>query len=430
MFALRYTAVIFSEQGNKGGALQERKLISAESVTEGHPDKLCDQIADAILDDMLRQDPHAHVAVEVCAATGQFVVFGEVRGEVYTDIPGIVRSVVRNVGYTSSTIGLDADSCGVLVSLTEQSPEINQGVARIVDKTERVISCEERYASQGAGDQGVMFGYACDETSAYMPLPIYVAHRLAHRLAIVRKNGTVAHLRPDGKTQVTFEYDEQGNAQRLDTVLISTQHDPQVDAQWLKTQLVEHVVNPILQEVLGETVKYDDYRLLVNPTGSFVLGGPAADSGLTGRKIIVDTYGGAAHHGGGAFSGKDPSKVDRSAAYAARWVAKNIVAAGLARKVEIQVAYAIGIADPVSVNVETFNTQSDGVTQDVIVQAVRQVFDLRPAAIIDELDLLRPIYAPTAAYGHFGRLDLLFPWEQTNRVEQLREAVRALLARS
>lgn len=403
--------------------MEERKLISAESVTEGHPDKLCDQIADAILDDMLRQDSRSHVAVEVCASVGQFVVFGEVRGEVYTDIPGIVRSVVRKVGYTSSTIGLDADSCGVMVSLTEQSDEINQGVSRLDSVHESKASREERYAAQGAGDQGVMFGYASDETDTLMPLPIYLAHRLAQKLAQVRKDGTVAHLRPDGKTQVTIEYDSKGVPQRVDTVLISTQHDPDVSRDWLQAQLVENVVKPVLDDVLAERVAHDSYRILVNPTGSFVLGGPAADSGLTGRKIIVDTYGGAAHHGGGAFSGKDPSKVDRSAAYAARWVAKNIVAAGLAHRAEVQVAYAIGVADPVSVNVETFGTEADGITRADIASAVREVFDLRPAAIIDELDLLRPIYAPTAAYGHFGRTDVIFPWEETNRTEQLRKAL-------
>lgn len=402
--------------------MQERKLISAESVTEGHPDKLCDQIADAILDDMLRQDPHAHVAVEVCACVGQFVVFGEVRGEVYTDIPGIVRKVVRNVGYTSSEIGLDADSCGVMVSLTEQSAEINQGVQRI-DSNDDSISREELYSSQGAGDQGVMFGYASDETDSYMPLPIYLAHKLAYRLALVRKEGIVPHLRPDGKTQVTIEYDSDGNPKRVDTVLISTQHDSEVSHDWLQQQLSENVVLPVLKEALSNKVDYSDYRMLVNPTGSFVLGGPAADSGLTGRKIIVDTYGGAAHHGGGAFSGKDPSKVDRSAAYAARWVAKNIVAAGLAHKAEVQVAYAIGIADPVSVNVETFGTESEGITRSDISKAVREVFDLRPAAIIDELDLLQPIYSKTSAYGHFGRTDAHFPWEELNRVEDLKRAI-------
>ena len=337
--------------------MAELKLISAESVTEGHPDKVCDQISDAILDDMLAQDPHSHVAVETCATVGQFFVFGEVTSEGYSDIQNIVRSVVRNIGYTSSRVGLDADSCGVTVSLTEQSPEINQGVARLSGEEESKASREQRYEAQGAGDQGVMFGYACDETDVLMPLPIHLAHRLAYRLAEVRKSGEVPHLRPDGKTQVTIEYDDDDHPVRLDTVLVSTQHDPEVDQTWLKEQLTEHVIRPVLDDVLADRVAHDEYRVLVNPTGSFILGGPAADAGLTGRKIIVDTYGGAAHHGGGAFSGKDPSKVDRSAAYAARWVAKNIVAAGLAHKVEVQVAYAIGVADPVSINVETYGTE-------------------------------------------------------------------------
>lgn len=402
--------------------MAELKLISAESVTEGHPDKVCDQISDAILDDMLRQDPQSHVAVETCATTGQFFVFGEVTSEGYSDIQNIVRTVVRNIGYTSSRVGLDADSCGVMVSLTEQSSEINQGVARLDREKESAASREERYEAQGAGDQGVMFGYACDETDVLMPLPIYLAHRLAHRLTEVRKSGEVAHLRPDGKTQVTIEYDDDDRPVRLDTVLVSTQHDPEVDQAWLKEQLTEHVIRPVLDDVLADRVTHDEYRVLVNPTGSFVLGGPAADAGLTGRKIIVDTYGGAAHHGGGAFSGKDPSKVDRSAAYAARWVAKNIVAAGLARKAEVQVAYAIGVADPVSINVETYGTEM-GVTRERIQQAVRKVFDLRPAAIIDELDLKRPIYAKTAAYGHFGRADADFTWEIVNKVDDLKAAI-------
>ena len=402
--------------------MAELKLISAESVTEGHPDKVCDQISDAILDDMLAQDPHSHVAVETCATTGQFFVFGEVTSEGYCDIQNIVRSVVRNIGYTSSRVGLDADSCGVVVSLTGQSAEINQGVDRLSQEQESEASREERYEAQGAGDQGVMFGYACDETDVLMPLPIHLAHRLAYRLAEVRKSGEVAHLRPDGKTQVTIEYDEHDRPVRLDTVLISTQHDPEVDQAWLKEHLVEHVIKPVLDDVLGDKVAHDEYRVLVNPTGSFILGGPAADAGLTGRKIIVDTYGGAAHHGGGAFSGKDPSKVDRSAAYAARWVSKNIVAAGLAHKVEVQVAYAIGVADPVSINVETYGTEI-GVTREQIQQAVRKVFDLRPAAIIDGLDLLRPIYSKTAAYGHFGRNDADLTWERTDKVDELKAAI-------
>ncbi|MFT8356140.1 MAG: methionine adenosyltransferase [Bifidobacterium aquikefiri] len=402
--------------------MAERKLISAESVTEGHPDKVCDQISDEILDDLLAQDPYSHVAVETSATTGQFFVFGEVTSKGYTDIQHEVRSVLRKIGYTSSDIGLDADSCGVLVALGEQSSEINQGVDRLSREQENAATREERYEAQGAGDQGVMFGYATDETDVLMPLPIYMAHRLAYRLAEVRKQGIIPHLRPDGKTQVTIEYDENDNPLRVNTVLISTQHDPDVDRDWLTNQLAEHVITPVLAEVCGDKVEHEGYRLLVNPTGSFILGGPSADAGLTGRKIIVDTYGGAAHHGGGAFSGKDPSKVDRSAAYAARWVAKNIVAAGLAHRVEVQIAYAIGVADPVSINVETYGTEI-GVSRDQIQDAVRKVFDLRPAAIIDELDLLRPIYAKTAAYGHFGREDPDFTWENVDKVDALKASI-------
>ena len=312
---------------------EEHRLISAESVTEGHPDKVCDQISDAILDDLLAQDSSSHVAVETSAATGVFLVFGEVTSEGYCDVQSKVRETLRNIGYTSSEVGLDADSCGVVVAITEQSAEINQGVARLTGDQETAASREERYEAQGAGDQGVMFGYATDETPTLMPLPIYLAHRLAFRLTEVRKSGEVPHLRPDGKTQVTIEYDDNDKPVRLDTVLISTQHDPEVTQDWLAVELKKHVIDPVLDEVLGSKVPHDNYRQLVNPTGSFILGGPAADAGLTGRKLIVDTYGGAAHHGGGAFSGKDPSKVDRSAAYATRWVAKNIVAAGLAHKV-------------------------------------------------------------------------------------------------
>lgn len=399
------------------------RFITAESVTEGHPDKVCDQISDAILDDLLTQDPSSHVAVETSAAKGLFLVFGEVTSEGYCDVQSTVRNTLRRIGYTSSEVGLDADSCGVIVAITDQSAEINQGVARLNAEQESKASREERYAAQGAGDQGVMFGYASDETPTLMPLPIYLAHRLSYQLAQVRKSGEVPHLRPDGKTQVTIEYDDNDKPLRVDTVLISTQHDPDVTQDWLASQLKEHVIDPVLDEALGEAVQHDDYRQLVNPTGSFILGGPAADSGLTGRKIIVDTYGGAAHHGGGAFSGKDPSKVDRSAAYATRWVAKNVVAAGLAHKVEVQVAYAIGVADPVSINVETYGTEI-GVTRQQIADAVRAVFDLRPAAIIDELDLKRPIYEKTAAYGHFGReLDEL-PWEETNKVDELKKAIK------
>jgi S-adenosylmethionine synthetase len=403
------------------------RLITSESVTEGHPDKLCDQISDAILDDLLKQDPHSYVAVETSATRGQFFVFGEVTSKGYCDIQRIVRDVLREVGYTSSAIGLDADSCGVLVALGEQSPEINQGVDRDgVDEREGV-SDEERYAQQGAGDQGIVFGYACDETDVLMPLPITLAHRMAERLASIRKTGEVAGLRPDGKTQVTLEYDEEGKPVRVHTVLISTQHDPDMSVDSLRQVLRVHVVDPILSEFCEASdshgaIEHDDYRLLVNPTGSFILGGPAADSGLTGRKIIVDTYGGAAHHGGGAFSGKDPSKVDRSAAYAARWVAKNIVAAALAKRVEVQIAYAIGVAEPIAVMIDTFGT-AQGVSEAQIEKAVGEVFDLRPAAIIDELDLLRPIYRKTAAYGHFGRPDPDFTWERVDKAQQLLDAI-------
>lgn len=402
-------------------AAQDIRLITSESVTEGHPDKVCDQISDAILDELLKKDSSSHVAVETCATTGQFLVFGEITSEGYVNINQIVRETLERIGYTSSDIGLDAGSAGVLVSINEQSPEINAGVSR------QAATQEERYAVQGAGDQGIMFGYACDETDAFMPLPIELAHRLAERLAYVRKKGIVAHLRPDGKTQVTVEYDGSGVPQRVDTIVISAQHDPEASQEWLRGELIRNVIKPVLDSTLascrGGTVRHDDYRLLVNPTGSFVLGGPAADAGLTGRKIIVDTYGGVGHHGGGAFSGKDPSKVDRSAAYASRWVAKNIVAAGLARKAEVQLAYAIGVAEPVSVTVDTMGTGTGpGITDPVLAQAVRRVFDLRPAAIIDELDLLRPIYSKTAAYGHFGRADESFTWEQTDKAGELREA--------
>ena len=402
-------------------AAQDIRLITSESVTEGHPDKVCDQISDAILDELLKKDSSSHVAVETCATTGQFLVFGEITSEGYVNINQIVRETLERIGYTSSDIGLDAGSAGVLVSINEQSPEINAGVSR------QAATQEERYAVQGAGDQGIMFGYACDETDAFMPLPIELAHRLAERLAYVRKKGIVAHLRPDGKTQVTVEYDGSGVPRRVDTIVISAQHDPEVSQGWLRDELIRNVIRPVLDSTLascrGGTVRHDDYRLLVNPTGSFVLGGPAADAGLTGRKIIVDTYGGVGHHGGGAFSGKDPSKVDRSAAYAARWIAKNIVAAGLAHKAEVQLAYAIGVAEPVSVTVDTMGTGTGpGITDPVLAQAVRQVFDLRPAAVIDELDLLRPIYSKTAAYGHFGRADESFTWEQIDKAGELREA--------
>ena len=422
--------------------MAELKLISAESVTEGHPDKVCDQISDAILDDMLAQDPHSHVAVETCATVGQFFVFGEVTSEGYSDIQNIVRSVVRNIGYTSSRVGLDADSCGVTVSLTEQSPEINQGVARLSGEEESKASREQRYEAQGAGDQGVMFGYACDETDVLMPLPIHLAHRLAYRLAEVRKSGEVPHLRPDGKTQVTIEYDDDDHPVRLDTVLVSTQHDPEVDQAWLKEQLTEHVIRPVLDDVLADRVAHDEYRVLVNPTGSFILGGPAADAGLTGRKIIVDTYGGRGAHGGGAFSGKDSSKVDRSAAYAARHIAKNLVAAGVADQILVELSYAIGIAQPLSIYVDTYNSPRPaalaGMTDGEIARRIGKLFDLRPAAIVKRFGLKNPIFEATASYGHFGNRPYtkvekvwengvetereieFFGWEKLDAVEQIK----------
>ena len=399
---------------------EEHRLISAESVTEGHPDKVCDQISDAILDDLLAQDSSSHVAVETSAATGVFLVFGEVTSEGYCDVQSKVRETLRNIGYTSSEVGLDADSCGVVVAITEQSAEINQGVARLTGDQETAASREERYEAQGAGDQGVMFGYATDETPTLMPLPIYLAHRLAFRLTEVRKSGEVPHLRPDGKSQVTVEYDENNKPVRVDAVVISSQHSESVTMEQLRADIMEKVIKATIPaELLDENTKY-----YINPTGRFVVGGPQGDTGLTGRKIIVDTYGGYARHGGGAFSGKDPSKVDRSAAYATRWVAKNIVAAGLAKQCEVQVAYAIGVAKPVSIMVDTFGTGT--VSDEKIEQAVEKVFDLTPAAIIRDLDLRKPIYRKLAAYGHMGREDLGVKWENTDRVDALKAAVAAL----
>ncbi|WP_418969909.1 methionine adenosyltransferase [Alloscardovia omnicolens] len=398
-------------------------LFTSESVTEGHPDKVCDQISDAILDAYMAADPHSHVAVETCATAGQFVIFGEVSSTAHINVSSVARGVLERIGYTDSHIGLDASLVGIMESIVEQSAEINQGVSSQVRAKAaglgKVSNAQQRYELQGAGDQGLMFGYATDETAELMPLPIVLAHKLAQRLAAVRHSGRVAHLRPDGKTQVTIAYDSNNNPLYVDTVVVSTQHDPQVSQEWIRDTVREYVVEPVLAEVCADTIKHDSYKLLVNPTGSFVMGGPAADAGLTGRKIIVDTYGGAGHHGGGAFSGKDPSKVDRSAAYAARWVAKNIVAAGLAHRVEVQVAYAIGVADPVSIYVNTFGTEN--VKRSVIEAAVKQVFDLRPAAIIDQLGLLAPIYSKTAAYGHFGRSE--FSWENVDHAQILRETV-------
>ena len=395
-----------------------RRLFTSESVTEGHPDKIADQISDSVLDALLAKDPNSRVAVETLVTTGLVHIAGEVTTEAYADIPTIVRERVLSIGYDSSKKGFDGGSCGVSVSIGSQSPDIAQGVDAAYEA--RVEGEQDPLDRQGAGDQGLMFGYACDETRELMPLPIWLAHRLAQRLAEVRKDGALPYLRPDGKTQVTIEYAGERPA-RLDTVVVSSQHAGDIDLQgMLAPDVEEHVIRPVL-----ETVELDvgDYRTLVNPTGRFEIGGPMGDAGLTGRKIIVDTYGGMARHGGGAFSGKDPSKVDRSAAYAMRWVAKNVVAAGLARRCEVQVAYAIGKAEPVGLFVETFGTEA--VPVDRIADGLTQVFDLRPAAIIRDLDLLRPIYAATATYGHFGRPLPDFTWERTDRVEALKAAVSA-----
>jgi S-adenosylmethionine synthetase len=401
------------------------RLFTSESVTEGHPDKICDQISDAILDAMIAEDKTSRVAVETMVTTGLVHVAGEVTTTGYVDIPRIVRDTVLRIGYDSSTKGFDGESCGVSVSIGQQSPDIAQGVDTAYENRTGGVDPLDK---QGAGDQGLMFGYACQDTPELMPLPIHLAHRLAERLSAVRKSGEVAYLRPDGKTQVTISYDGD-KAVKLDTVVLSTQHAGDISLQGLlEPDIANQVIKPVLDELVASGTELDisDYRMLINPTGRFEIGGPMGDAGLTGRKIIVDTYGGMARHGGGAFSGKDPSKVDRSAAYAMRWVAKNIVAAGLARRCEVQVAYAIGKAQPVGLYVETFGTET--VLADKIQNAITKVFDLRPAAIIEDLDLLRPIYTPTAAYGHFGRTsDPLvanaFTWERTDRVEQLLAAV-------
>ena len=387
--------------------------FTSESVTEGHPDKMADQISDAILDAMLANDPMSRVACETLVTTGLAIIAGEVTTSGYVDIPSIVRDTIKGIGYDRESYGYDGETVGVMVSLDAQSSDIAQGV----DDSEEVrtgTSGEDILNKQGAGDQGMMFGYACNETDVLMPLPIHVAHRMAERLADVRKAGTVPYLRPDGKTQVTFDY-ENGKPVRLRTLLISTQHDDGIDREEaIRPDLIEHVIRPVIPAQFAN----DDYQVLVNPTGRFVIGGPVGDAGLTGRKIIVDTYGGMARHGGGAFSGKDPSKVDRSAAYAARWVAKNVVAAGAADRCEVQVAYAIGVAHPVSIMVETFGTNN--VDEEKIAAAVREVFDLRPAAIARDLDLRKPRYKQTAAYGHFGRTGDAFTWERTDRVDALK----------
>jgi S-adenosylmethionine synthetase len=396
-----------------------RRLFTSESVTEGHPDKICDQISDAILDNLLKDDPASRVAVETMVTTGQVHVAGEVTTAGYADIPGIVRDTILGIGYDSSTKGFDGQSCGVSVSIGSQSPDIAQGIDEAWERRSDEEQSDDPLDRQGAGDQGLMFGYACDETPELMPLPIMLAHRLAQQLAEVRRSGAVPYLRPDGKTQVTIEY-HADRPVRLDTVVVSSQHASNIDLDGLLSPDVKvQVVDPVLA---GFDIPSDDYRLLVNPTGRFEIGGPMGDAGLTGRKIIIDTYGGMARHGGGAFSGKDPSKVDRSAAYAMRWVAKNVVAAGLARRCEVQVAYAIGKAHPVGMFVECFGTET--VPVDRIQDAVTSVFDLRPAAIIRDLDLLRPIYTQTAAYGHFGRELPDFTWERADRVGELQAAVR------
>ena len=390
-------------------------LFTSESVTEGHPDKICDQISDAVLDAILEKDPDGHVACECTATTGLVLVMGEITTSCYVDIPKIVRDVVRDIGYDRAKFGFDCETCAVLTSIHEQSADIAMGVN---ESLERKQGGEGDDLTNGAGDQGMMFGYACDETSELMPLPISLAHKMARRLTEVRKNGTLHYLRPDGKTQVTVEYDKDNRPVRIDTVVISSQHAPEVSLEQIREDLIREVALPVIPAELNK----GDIRFFINPTGRFVIGGPQGDSGLTGRKIIVDTYGGSAPHGGGAFSGKDPTKVDRSAAYAARYVAKNIVAAGLAHRCQVQLAYAIGVAEPVSVFVDT---QGTGTVPDAqIAAAVQQVFDLRPTAIIRDLELSRPIYRQLAAYGHMGREDLGVAWEKTDRTEALKKAVQ------
>ncbi len=390
-------------------------LFTSESVTEGHPDKICDQISDAVLDAILEKDPDGHVACECSATTGLVLVMGEITTSCYVDIPKIVRDVVRDIGYDRAKFGFDCETCAVLTSIHEQSADIAMGVN---ESLERRQGGEGDDLTNGAGDQGMMFGYACDETPELMPLPISLAHKMARRLTEVRKNGTLDYLRPDGKTQVTVEYDRDNRPVRIDTVVVSSQHAPEVSLEQIREDIIREVALPVIPAGLNK----GDIRFFVNPTGRFVIGGPQGDSGLTGRKIIVDTYGGSAPHGGGAFSGKDPTKVDRSAAYAARYVAKNIVAAGLAHRCQVQLAYAIGVAEPVSVNVTTFGTGA--VSDKALEEAVKKVFDLRPTAIIRDLDLRKPIYRRLAAYGHMGREDLGVAWEKTDRTEKLKKAVQ------
>ncbi|MDX8367447.1 methionine adenosyltransferase [Cytobacillus sp. IB215665] len=393
---------------------KKRHLFTSESVTEGHPDKICDQISDSILDAILTNDPNARVACETTVTTGMALVAGEITTSTYVDIPKIVRETVRTIGYTRAKYGFDSETCAVLTSIDEQSPDIAMGVDQALEAREGSMTDEEIDAI-GAGDQGLMFGYACNETKELMPLPISLAHKLAQRLTKVRKEEILPYLRPDGKTQVTVEYDENNKPVRIDTIVISTQHHPEITLEQIQRNIKEHVISHVVPKELIDA----DTKYFINPTGRFVIGGPQGDAGLTGRKIIVDTYGGYARHGGGAFSGKDPTKVDRSAAYAARYVAKNLVAAGLADKLEVQLAYAIGVAQPVSISVNTFETGK--VADEVLVDLIRNNFDLRPAGIINMLDLRRPIYKQTAAYGHFGRTDVDLTWERTDKAEVLKE---------
>ena len=401
----------FKKKGEKN---VERRLFTSESVTEGHPDKMCDQISDAILDALMAQDPMSRVACETATTTGMVLVMGEITTNAYVDIQKIVRDTIKEIGYTRGKFGFDAETCGVITAIDEQSSDIAMGVDKALEAKEHTMS-EEEIDAIGAGDQGMMFGYASDETTEYMPYPIALAHKLSRKLTEVRKNGTLPYLRPDGKTQVTVEYDENGVPARLDAVVLSTQHDPEVTQDQIHKDIKKYVFDAIIPEgMVDEKTKF-----FINPTGRFVIGGPHGDSGLTGRKIIGDTYGGMARHGGGAFSGKDCTKVDRSAAYAARYVAKNIVAAGLAKKCEIQLSYAIGVAHPTSIMVDTFGTGA--VEDDKLVEIVRENFDLRPAGIIQMLDLRRPIYKQTAAYGHFGRTDIDLPWEKLDKVEDLKK---------
>lgn len=388
-----------------------KKLFTSESVTEGHPDKICDQISDGVLDAILEKDPYARVACETCTTTGMVMVMGEISTSCYVDIPKVARNVIKEIGYDRAKYGFDCETCSIITSIDEQSSDIAMGVNEALESRKGEVDDVEAI---GAGDQGMMFGFATNETPEYMPLPIAMAHRLSRRLSEVRKNNTLSYLRPDGKTQVTVEY-EDDKPKRIDAIVISTQHDEKVTLKQIEEDLIKYVIKEVVpSELLDDETKY-----FINPTGRFVVGGPQGDSGLTGRKIIVDTYGGYGRHGGGAFSGKDPTKVDRSAAYAARWVAKNLVAAGVAEKLEIQLAYAIGVAKPVSITIDTFGTGK--VKEDVLTDIVQKVFDLRPGAIIRDLDLRRPIYRQTAAYGHFGRTDINLPWEQLNKVEEIKK---------